>query len=79
MLAAIFLSVLFLLSYIAHHLLAGDDLDWKSLWAELSASFAGKGKADEDFKEYVPPNRNLGAIFIKAYRRMKNEAETKND
>ncbi|MEO6832703.1 MAG: hypothetical protein ABI378_09545 [Chitinophagaceae bacterium] len=62
-----------------NHLLAGDDLDWKSLWAELSASFAGKGKADEDFKEYVPPNRNLGAIFIKAYRRMKNEAETKND
>lgn len=62
-----------------NHLLAGDDIDWKSLWAELAGSFAGKGKAEEDFKEYVPPNRNLGAIFIKAYRRMKNEAETKND
>lgn len=62
-----------------NHLLAGDDIDWKSLWAELAGSFAGKGKSEEDFKEYVPPNRNLGAIFIKAYRRILNEAETKND
>lgn len=62
-----------------NHLLAGDDIEWKSLWAELASSFAGKGRPEEDFKEYVPPNRNLGAIFIKAYRRMMNEAEAKSD
>jgi hypothetical protein len=57
------------------HLLAGDDVDWIGLWNELGASFAGKGKDEVTFKEYVPPHRNLGAIFIKAYRRMFNEQE----
>jgi hypothetical protein len=54
------------------HLLAGNDVDWIGMWAELSASFKGKGKDEEYFREYVPPHRNLGAIFIKAYRKMFN-------
>lgn len=57
------------------HLLAGDDIDWVQLWNEVGGVFKGKGKAEKDFLEYVPPHRNLGAIFIKAYRRMLNEQE----
>ncbi len=57
------------------HLVAGDDVDWIALWGELGAQFKGKGKDEETFKEYVPPYRNLGAIFIKAYRRMFNEQD----
>jgi hypothetical protein len=54
------------------HLLAGDDIDWVNIWAEIGQSLRGKEK---DFNEYVPPYRNLGAIFIKAYRRIFNEAD----
>jgi hypothetical protein len=57
------------------HLLAGDDINWIQLWNEVGGTFKGKGKAEKDFLEYVPPHRNLGAIFIKAYRRMMNEQE----
>jgi hypothetical protein len=49
------------------HLLAGDDIDWARLWNELSAQFKGGDRGL--FDDYIPPQRNLGAIFIKAYRR----------
>jgi hypothetical protein len=58
-----------------NHLLAGDDINWITLWTELETTFKGKGKDEDNFREYVPPHRNLGAIFIKAYRRMFNEQE----
>jgi len=59
-----------------NHLLAGEDINWIGLWDELSGTFKGKVKEEKDFREYVPPHRNLGAIFIKAYRRMFNEQDT---
>jgi hypothetical protein len=55
------------------HLLNGDDIDWPSLWQELDRQF--KGKDREIFNDYVPPHRNLGAIFIKAYRRIYHSQE----
>lgn len=58
-----------------NHLLAGEDINWISMWSELGDGFKGKVKEEKDFKEYVPPHRNLGAIFIKAYRRMFNEQD----
>ncbi len=61
-----------IISHLNDHLLAGDNVDWVSLWAEIGKSLNGKEK---DFNEYVPPYRNLGAIFIKAYRRIFNEAD----
>jgi hypothetical protein len=57
------------------HLLAGDDINWIGLWDEIGNTFKGKVKEETTFREYVPPHRNLGAIFIKAYRRMFNEQE----
>ncbi len=61
------------------HLLAGDDINWIQLWNEVGGTFKGKGKAEKDFLEYVPPHRNLGAIFIKAYRRILNEQEAEQE
>ena len=55
------------------HLLDGDDIDWPAFWRELSPVF--KGKDRETFDDYVPPHRNLGAIFIKAYRRIYHQRE----
>jgi hypothetical protein len=51
-------------------LLSGNDVNWISMWQDLSKYFAGKGASLNDlFSDYVPPNKNLGAIFIKAYRK----------
>jgi hypothetical protein len=37
------------------------------MWKDLSKQFSGAAK--EKFDDYIPPYKNLGAIFIKAYRR----------
>lgn len=51
-------------------LLSGDDVNWIDMWANLSKYFAAQGSVTNDlFSDYIPPNKNLGAIFIKAYRK----------
>jgi len=50
-------------------LLAGRDINWVNMWNGLGVYFKGK-TSEATFKEYVPPHKNLGAIFIKAYRRL---------
>lgn len=44
---------------------------WKSLWADLNDLFTqDKNKnVRESWESYIPPYRNLGAIFIKAYNK----------
>ena len=46
----------------------GKNIDWLPMWRELSKVFS-KGEQKELFDDYVPPYKNLGAIFIKAYRK----------
>jgi hypothetical protein len=41
----------------------GSNIDWIPLWKE----FRAKAGAVEGFDDYVPPYKNLGALFIKAY------------
>jgi hypothetical protein len=41
----------------------GSNIDWIPLWKEFKA----KAGNVEGFDDYVPPYRNLGALFIKAY------------
>ncbi len=49
-------------------LLDGRDIDWVEMWAQLSKQFAG-GDYKERFNDYVPPYKNLGALFLKAFRK----------
>lgn len=49
-------------------LVNGSDIDWISIWRELGNRFSS-GNAKEKFDDYIPPYNNLGAIFIKAYRK----------
>lgn len=49
-------------------LLAGKDIDWVEMWAQLSKQFAS-GESKQLFDDYVPPFKNLGALFLKAYRK----------
>jgi hypothetical protein len=44
-------------------LLSGKNIEWISFWKDFERR-AGK---EEGFKDYIPPHKNLGAIFIKAY------------
>jgi hypothetical protein len=59
-------------------ILEGKDVNWIDTWAGLDTYFSKRGAQEQDlFSDYVPPNKNLGAIFIKAYRKMsmKNNEE----
>jgi hypothetical protein len=42
----------------------GNNIDWIPFWQE----FQGRYGKIEGFGDYVPPHKNLGAIFIKAYK-----------
>ncbi|HUR09764.1 MAG TPA: hypothetical protein VM012_00245 [Flavitalea sp.] len=57
-----------ILQAINSSLLAGKNIDWISLWKDLTLRFQ-KDAAKEKFDDYIPPYKNLGAIFIKAYRK----------
>ncbi|MBA2745211.1 MAG: hypothetical protein H0U44_03195 [Flavisolibacter sp.] len=43
---------------------AGQGIEWMSFWSEFKSNV---GRVD-GFDDYIPPHKNLGAIFIKAYK-----------
>ncbi|MFT4095217.1 MAG: hypothetical protein QM640_16420 [Niabella sp.] len=48
----------------------GSDIDWIPFWKEF------KGRANiAGFEDYIPPYKNLGAIFIKAYKKKTGDAD----
>lgn len=49
-------------------LLEGKDVNWVEMWDQLSKQFA-TGEMKQLFDDYVPPFKNLGALFLKAYRK----------
>lgn len=51
----------------------GRNIEWIPLWQQIAASVKSDGRASELLKDYVPPHKNLGAIFIKAYRKATGE------
>ncbi len=54
-------------------LLDGADVNWIVMWRDLEQYFVKHPEAQDRFSDYVPPYKNLGAIFIKAYRKMMNK------
>ncbi|MFN4285311.1 MAG: hypothetical protein ACK4E8_05030 [Lacibacter sp.] len=52
----------------------GRNIEWIPLWQQITSSVRNDPKASELIKDYVPPHKNLGAIFIKAYRRRTGES-----
>jgi hypothetical protein len=53
---------------INNDLLAGKDIEWIALWNSLAKEFKGNAQAMDRFSDYIPPHKNLGALFIKAYK-----------
>jgi hypothetical protein len=62
-----------LIDVIAEQLRLGKNLNWPQLWNNLAIRFVGSNK--EKFDDYVPPHKNLGAIFITAYNNQMNSDE----
>jgi Ca2+-binding EF-hand superfamily protein len=62
-----------ILQAINDRLLVGKNIDWISMWRELKTKKFATGDAKEMFDDYIPPYKNLGAIFIKAYRKAMGE------
>lgn len=58
-----------ILQAINNTLVAGKNIEWLPMWRDLEAGFRKDPVARERFDDYIPPYKNLGAIFIKAYRR----------
>lgn len=54
-----------LINVISEQLRLGKNLNWPILWNSLAIRFNGTAK--EKFDDYMPPYKNLGAIFITAY------------
>lgn len=50
----------------------GKDLKWETIWATLNNQFRKNAGNYELFQDYIPPQKNMGAIFIKAYKRVMN-------
>ncbi|WP_127129333.1 hypothetical protein [Pseudoflavitalea rhizosphaerae] len=62
-----------ILQAINNNLVAGRNIDWIPMWRDLSGKFRNDAAAREKFDDYIPPYKNLGAIFIKAYRKAMGE------
>ncbi|HMO62084.1 MAG TPA: hypothetical protein PKC39_07535 [Ferruginibacter sp.] len=61
-----------ILNYMNQVFATGKPLAWKDMWASLSKTFSADPNREvrESWENYVPPYKNLGAIFIKAYNTM---------
>lgn len=61
-----------ILQAINNNLVAGKNIDWIFMWKRLESKF-NDAASKEKFRDYIPPYKNLGAIFIKAYRKSMGE------
>jgi hypothetical protein len=60
-----------ILSYLNQAMLSGKTLQWREMWKTLTGIFGKDPNPEvrESWDDYIPPYRNLGAIFIKAYHK----------
>lgn len=64
-----------IINYINQSLISGKTIVWKNMWATLTRQFSvSNAETRQSWEDYVPPYRNLGAIFIKAYNKKMGEA-----
>ena len=58
-----------ILNYLNQSFLSGQTLGWREMWKSLGNLFGRDPNPEvrESWEDYIPPYRNLGAIFIKAY------------
>ncbi len=52
----------------------GENVDWVNIWQGLEKKFKGDPN-EEDFKDYIPPYKNLGSLFLKTYNNLNKAKE----
>ena len=62
-----------LLLQLATNISAGSDIQWVSFWSKLESSVKANKSTYDRFTDYIPPYKNLGAIFIQSYRKALNK------
>jgi hypothetical protein len=60
-----------ILNYMNQSFISESTLSWRKMWQTLGRAFSSDPSASirESWDDYVPPYKNLGAIFIKAYHK----------
>jgi hypothetical protein len=48
----------------------GNEINWITTWQGLDDYFSKRKELYEKYTDYIPPHKNLGVIFIKAYHQM---------
>lgn len=58
-------------NYLSQSMLAGNKIVWKDMWSTLSKTFSKDPSREkrDSWDDYIPPYKNLAAIFIKAYNK----------
>jgi hypothetical protein len=49
------------------------DINWYTVWSALEGKVKNNKQAYERFQDYIPPHKNLGALFIRAYNKLNEE------
>lgn len=64
-----------ILNYLNQTFESGKTLVWKNMWASLTKLFAAESSSSirDSWENYIPPYKNLGAIFLKGYNNMAQE------
>ena len=64
-----------ILNYLNQTFESGSKLVWKNMWASLTKLFTADPSSSirESWDAYIPPYKNLGAIFLKGYNNMVQE------
>jgi hypothetical protein len=53
----------------------GADINWITTWTGLDEYFLKRKELYEKYSDYIPPHKNLGVIFIKAYKQLMSNAK----
>lgn len=61
-----------LINGLVDNLRQGKNLDWPIMWQNFSKMF----QHNELFDDYVPPYKNLGAVFLMAYKKLEDKQES---
>lgn len=58
-----------IINYLNQAFMAGNTIVWKDMWGAMTKVFYADPNKEirESWDDYIPPYKNLGAIFIKAY------------
>ncbi|MFN8309759.1 MAG: hypothetical protein U0T73_07340 [Chitinophagales bacterium] len=54
---------------LADNIREGSTIDWQKIWKAVDTKLKGT-EPYARFQDYIPPHKNLGAIFIRAYNRI---------